>query len=250
MESEYSELAALVAEAARDLPRDDRIAAACRGSGDPGLLAWVAEALELRPGQRLVDVGGGLGGPAAWLADHYGVAATVVDPSVASVQGASRMFGAPGVAAVGTGLPFRPTVFDVGCCLAVLSTVPEPDALLAALASVVRPGGPVAVAAYCATGSETVTGGGSTFRTWPSVAGLLAGAGLRVVAHHDTAFGSPPPRWQATHTRIDEQLHHHAGESGIAAAMAAEAEVSGLVEAGVITRHVVVAVTAPATPTG
>lgn len=245
MESEYTELAGLVAEAARELPRGDRIAAACRGSGDPGLLAWVAESLELTPGQRLVDVGGGLGGPAAWLTDRYGVTATVVDPSVASVRGAATLFDLPGTAAVGATLPFRPHSFDAGCCLAVLSTVPDPAAVLDALAAVVRPGGSVAVAAYCATGPDTVTGGGSTFRTWPVVAGLLAGAGLRVVAHHDTTFGAPPPRWQSVQSRIDEHLHGHAGESSVAAAMAAEAEVSGLVEAAVIARHVVVAATAP-----
>ena len=41
---------------------------ACRGSGSPSALAWLAEALELGPGRRLLDVGSGLGGPAAWAA--------------------------------------------------------------------------------------------------------------------------------------------------------------------------------------
>lgn len=99
------------------LDRSEAIAPACRGSGDPAALAWLAEGLGLEEGSRVLDIGGGLGGPSAWLVDRNRVRATSTDPALDGLVGANRVFGLPAVATDGAALPFRDdaaAAFDEG----------------------------------------------------------------------------------------------------------------------------------------
>ena len=79
-----------------------------------GLLRYVAQALDLSSGQRLVDLGCGRGGPGLWLARETGVSLVGADFSAVAIAQAARraaLFGLAGRArfAVGelarTGLP-------------------------------------------------------------------------------------------------------------------------------------------------
>ena len=79
-----------------------------------GLLRYLAQALDLSSGQRLVDLGCGRGGPGLWLARETGVSLVGVDFSAVAIAQAARraaLFGLAGRArfAVGelarTGLP-------------------------------------------------------------------------------------------------------------------------------------------------
>ncbi len=72
MEAEFDTVAEWTEQAVRELGRGYAIPAACRGSGSPADLAWLAERLDLRGDDRFLDAGGGLGGPAAWLHEHLG----------------------------------------------------------------------------------------------------------------------------------------------------------------------------------
>ena len=65
MEAEFDTAAEWTARVAADLGPEYYIAAACRGSGQPAVLDWLLERLGPRPGQLMIDVGAGLGGPAA-----------------------------------------------------------------------------------------------------------------------------------------------------------------------------------------
>ena len=76
---EFDTVAAWTAEALTGLPASCRIPGACRGSGNPSALAWLAEAMELTPSTRMLDAGGGIGGPAGWVAERYGVTPTVLE---------------------------------------------------------------------------------------------------------------------------------------------------------------------------
>jgi hypothetical protein len=66
MEAEFDTVAEWTARVAADLGPEYYIAAACRGSGQPAILDWLLERLGPRPGQLMIDVGAGLGGPAAY----------------------------------------------------------------------------------------------------------------------------------------------------------------------------------------
>ena len=61
--AEFGTVAEWTAVVAARLGPDYAIPAACRGSGQPAALDWLLEGLGPVPGEPLVDVGAGLGGP-------------------------------------------------------------------------------------------------------------------------------------------------------------------------------------------
>ena len=72
MEAEFDTVARWTAEAVGLLGPEYALPAACRGSGSPAALAWLCAALDLQPGTTLLDVGAGVGGPAAFAAERHG----------------------------------------------------------------------------------------------------------------------------------------------------------------------------------
>lgn len=66
MAAEFDDVAGWTADAVEQLGERHAIPATCRGSASPAALAWLAEACDLSAGTRLLDVGAGAGGPAAW----------------------------------------------------------------------------------------------------------------------------------------------------------------------------------------
>src|SRR4051812_30084406 len=110
-QSEFGTVASWTADELASLDADSLIAAACRGSASPAALAWLAECLALRAGDRLLDVGAGLGGPAAWAAEHYGVVPTTVEPMQEAAAGGRELFGLDAAVATATQLPLRSASF-------------------------------------------------------------------------------------------------------------------------------------------
>lgn len=175
---EYDEHAIAAAEMAGDLALDARIAAACRGSGNPAALAWLAEALSIQPADRVVDLGSGLGGPAAWLARRYGCFVVGAEPAAASARGAAALFDTATVRSSATAPPFRAAGFDVAVVLGVLSVVAEPDVVLREARRVADRLG---VLEWCSTEPAAVEVGGSHFPTPTELHGLIDGAGWTVL---------------------------------------------------------------------
>src|SRR6185503_16101595 len=68
MEAEFDTVAEWTAQVAVDLGPEYYIPAACRGSGQPAALDWLLAGLHHRPGELMLDVGAGVGGPAAYAA--------------------------------------------------------------------------------------------------------------------------------------------------------------------------------------
>ncbi len=103
MEAEFDTLAAWTEDAVRELGPRYAIPAACRGSGSPADLRWLADGLGLHGDDRFLDAGAGLGGPAAWLQVHLGVRwqarPLVTDPMPHAVAAARRLFDQPAFAA-------------------------------------------------------------------------------------------------------------------------------------------------------
>lgn len=209
------------------MARPDAIVEACRGSGNPASLAWLAESAPLRAGDLVLDVGGGLGGPAAWLADRYRCEVVVADPVAEAVGVAAAVFGRPAIRARGEWLPFADGSFDACLVLGVLSVTDDPSALLAELG---RLAPTLLSITFLATTSGSVRAGGSVFRTRRELHALLASQGWAVDAGPAVPALAPPPTWQ--HDDAADARRHH-DEAEVVAAVA-----DGRIEPAVIVaRH-------------
>lgn len=175
-----------------DLDRPDAVRAACRGSGNPAALAWLAEALELTDDSLVIDVGGGLGGPCAWLHDHYGCSTLSIDPVADATRCATEVFGVAGAVADGAHLPVPDASFDAALLLGVLSVVDEPRLILAETA---RVSAQVGLIAYCSTGGSAVRCGGSRFGTPAELHDLLHATGWHLRLGPCPPGLPPPPDW-------------------------------------------------------
>lgn len=77
----------------------------------------LADRLDLRPGKRLLEIGGGAGWPGVYMASARGCDLIVTDPAVEGLKMARARMRADGiagaaVAAAGERLPFRDRMFD------------------------------------------------------------------------------------------------------------------------------------------
>ena len=121
MDAEFDTVAEWTAEVAESLGPEYRIPAACRGSGRPSALDWLLAGLAPRPGDLMIDIGAGLGGPSAYAAERTGVRPVLVEPEPDACRAAARLFGAPVVRADATALPFatvRPATPGASECCA------------------------------------------------------------------------------------------------------------------------------------
>jgi hypothetical protein len=105
MEAEFDTVAEWTAEVAADLGPAYFVPAGCRGSGQPAALDWLLAGLRPVPGELLVDIGAGLGGPDAYAVGRSGVRPVLVEPEPGACRAAARLFGAPVLRATATALP-------------------------------------------------------------------------------------------------------------------------------------------------
>src|SRR5438309_10376192 len=112
MEAEFDVVAAWTEQAVEELGPEYAIPAGCRGTGSPSAFAWLAEALEIDGSTAFLDAGAGVGGPAAWLSEHYGTRPVLAEPMSAAAGASARLFRLPAVVAWSESLPFRDAVFE------------------------------------------------------------------------------------------------------------------------------------------
>ncbi len=171
MDSEFGDQAATIAAQLVDLAVNDQIAAACRGSGNPVALAWLAENLRLNDVSMVVDVGAGLGGPSVWMRARYGCRIVAIEPEEQAARAASSIFGLPTIVGAASHSSIASDTFDSALLLGVVSVVDDPDSVLSEAHRIAYTLGLID---YCSTGSDAVRAGGSTFRTERQLRELVA----------------------------------------------------------------------------
>lgn len=208
MESEFDVVAGWTREAVQRLGPDHAIPAGCRGSASPSALAWLGEACELRAGARLLDAGGGVGGPAAFAAERFRVRPLLVEPMVGACRAAAALFGLPTLAGAGERLPLATGSVDAAWCLGVLCTTAAQDALLAELRRVLPRGGPLGLLVFVArTPDPPGAPDGNHFPTAPQLARLVDGAGFDPVQQIDAAdLGPAPLSWTERIDRVEQAV--------------------------------------------
>lgn len=191
--------------------------------GDYGLTAAALEpvagvlldALEVTPGERLLDVGCGTGN-LALAATARGVRATGVDPAAGLLARARERPGADAVEWVvmeGEELPVAENAFDaVASCFAVIFA---PDAARAAagLRRAAAPGGRIGLSVWLPQGGIAEAGRivmgalapGRSPTPWfdPEVAAELLGVPVEVVGHTLSFTAESPEAWLS-----EQELHH------------------------------------------
>ncbi len=207
MQAEFDTAALWTAEAALALGPAHHQPAACRGSGGPPTLDWFVGQLRPEPGERLVDLGAGVGGPAAYAAERHGVRPLLVEPALGACRAARRLFDLPTACADAAALPLPDASASLLWCLGVLCTTQAQDALLGELRRVLAPGGRAGLLVFVADRPHPDgEPEGNHFPTRDELAGLLTSAGLHVRARvWQDGLGSAPPEW----LRLDEEVDDH-----------------------------------------
>ncbi|WCO68214.1 methyltransferase domain-containing protein [Iamia majanohamensis] len=210
-EAEFDVMAGWTADAVAALGADHALPAACRGSGSPAALDWLADRCRLGPGTTVLDCGGGAGGAAAYAAEHTGATPVLVEPMAGACRAARRMFGLPTVVGGGDRLPLPSGAVAAAWCLGVLSTTEAHEALLRELRRVLRPDGDAGLLVLVQETDDLL--GAPADLVPPSAEELdraLEGAGLAVVARQGVAdLPDPPEDWDARADRVEQWVAEH-----------------------------------------
>lgn len=215
MAAEFETVASWTADVAAGMDPASRIPAGCRGSGSPGAMRWLLQALESGPGQVFLDVGAGVGGPAAFAAQEAGVRPLLTDPEHGACVAARSLFGLSAVRA-DSRLPIASATIAVGWSLGVLSTVGDQPAFLAEIRRVLQPQARFGLLVYCAAhpgGLSLPTPDGNTFPTVAVLTDLLDHASLQVVTSAQIDdFTAYPSGWENAMTTVQAELERRHGQ--------------------------------------
>lgn len=112
----------------------------------------MASRLNITPATRVLDVGGGLGGPARWLAATYGCHVTGIDLTAAFCEAANALSARLGLSNLVTfrhgsalDMPFEDETFDVAWTQHAAMNIADKARLYREIARVLKPGGRLAL---------------------------------------------------------------------------------------------------------
>jgi arsenite methyltransferase len=142
------------------------------------------ELIELRPGERLLDVGSGTGSSALLAAREFGCLVAGLDYGAEAVRGAQRAADAAGlcdrvgfVVGEAGALPFAEDDFDAVLCECSLSTFPDKRRAVAEMRRVLCPGGRLVISDVVADPERLPEQLSGTIATLACVGGALPLAG-------------------------------------------------------------------------
>jgi SAM-dependent methyltransferase len=245
MDAEFGTVAEWTAEVAESLGPQYRIPAACRGSGRPSALDWLLAGLALRPGDLMIDIGAGLGGPSAYAAERTGVQPVLAEPEPDACRAARRLFGAPVVQADATALPFADGAASHAWCLGVLCTAAGPDAqraMLRELRRVLRPSGRAGLLVFLATRDRLDNPPeGNHFPSRAQLTALIGEAGLTEAAAADPAsLPAPSACWRQRTAAVEEELERRfRGAPALATALEQSHRIGQLLQSGDLVSQVI-----------
>jgi len=246
MAAEFDTVAAWTAQVAKDLGPEYFIPAACRGSGQPAALDWLLAGLRPAPGDLLIDVGAGVGGPSAHAARRTGIQPVLVEPEHGACRAAATLFHLPVVQADATALPFADATGELAWCLGVLCTADGREtqlAMLRELRRVVWPAGRIGLLVYLATTQHLDDPPqGNHFPTSRQLTALLHHAHLEVVAAADPADLPPPsPDWQDRTAVVERELQRRFGRTPqLSAATEQSDRIGAMLDSGQLTSQVLI----------
>ena len=166
----------------------------------------------------MIDVGAGVGGPAAYAASHTGVWPVLVEPEPGACRAAARLFGGFVVQADARALPFPDAAANVVWSLGVLCTTDGPQSQLAMLREmrrVTRLGGRIGLLVYVATTPELDDPPeGNHFPTRGQLSALLSRASLRLLRQAEASdLPKASPDWRDRTAAVERELRRRYGDT-------------------------------------
>lgn len=213
MKAEFDTVAAWTEQAVRALGPEYAMPAGCRGSGSEGALRWLADRLRLEPGDRVLDDGAGVGGPAGWLAAEWGVRPVCAEPMAGAALASARLFGLPSVVTVAQDLPFADSSFDAAWCLGVLCTTSDKLPALRELRRVLTDGGRLGLLVFVAEAPlPPPLPEGNHFPSATEMRSLLADAGFVLTDSATADLSDSPPEWSERADEVDAEIERRHGD--------------------------------------
>lgn len=243
MASEFDTVASWTAEVSLDLGAEFYIPAGCRGSGRPSAIEWLTDAMSIRAGEHLLDVGAGVGGPAALAAERTGARPLLLEPEPGACRASARLFGFPVVRGDAMRLPFRTEHFRSVWSLGVLCTTDDHSLLMSELARVLTPDGRLGLLVFAATTDHlSEQPEGNNFPSLAALDTLADEAGLSIVEWVATdELPAAPPSWTERAARIDAELdRRHFEHDAWKAAQLQSRLFAGLLERGEVVSRLLV----------
>jgi SAM-dependent methyltransferase len=224
-EAEFGHYSGWIVDAIQQVGVEDPVVAACRGTGNPSLLEHLAADLAIEPGATVLDVGVGLGGPAAWLTREHSCRLVGIDIMLQAARGAHRLFDDVAVAVASTReLPFRDQSFDAAWALGVIEMLADKERAFREIVRVLVPGARVVVYDFVATEPELSTPPAACrFESADDIGRKLEAAGFDVLRSQAVPpLSAPPDTWQRATAAVRQRIHE--GYDGDARLAAAEVE--------------------------
>jgi SAM-dependent methyltransferase len=264
MTAEFDTVAEWTAQVARALGPEYFIPAGCRGSGQPSALDWLLKGMlegvqptadERQPtagepqpptGELLIDVGAGVGGPAAYAAERTGVRPVLAEPEPGACRAAASLFDAPVVQADAVALPWPDASAGLIWSLGVLCTVTGPEhqlAMLREMRRVLRPGGRIGLLVFLATTPRLDDPPqGNHFPTPDQLTALLEHANLEIVRQAGAVDLPPPsPDWQHRTAAVERELQRRFGRTApLATASEQSDRIGRLLSSGQLTERLLI----------
>ena len=246
MVAEFDTVAEWTALVAADLGPEYFIPAGCRGSGQPSVLDWLLDRLRPAASELMIDVGAGVGGPAAYAAERTGVRPVLLESEPGACRAVVRLFQAPVVQADAMALPCPDASVDLIWSLGVLCTQASTEnqlAMLREMRRVLRPGGRIGLLVYLATTPRLDDPPqGNHFPAVGQLDGLFDHADLRVQSRADARDLPQPSRdWQERTAAVERELHRRFGRTPQLSASSEQSDRFGrLLRSGQLTDQVIV----------
>lgn len=221
MEPEFGVYSSWLVEAISQLAPADRIPAACRGTGRPALLEHLTQLVRVREGTRLLDIGSGLGGPAAWVTQRHHCRVICLDLMELEVSGSMHLFPELcGVVGSASQLPLSGASVDAAWALGVVEMVPERERSIGEVVRVLKPGGRFAIYGFFAADGEIpfhpVV---NLFDRPETVLAMLEHNGLQVVHAAPAPTEAAPADWGSPVAYVRATVRkQHAGEPALTVA--------------------------------